>query len=246
MPLASSTRQSWLWSQYWHDLLFAHWEVPAAALRPYVPDRLEIDTRGAAAWVSVVAFRLARVRRRRLPPVWPAAAFPELNLRTYVRHCGEPAICFLSIHAGRRLACGLARFFTPLPYAYAPMRFCHRPGGYRFDAPLAGFAAEWLPVGTGGNVRPDSLDAWLLERYVLYAEDIRGTLFRCAVEHPRWAICPVRQTVAAGTLGAAFNLDLHRPADAAHFSEGVHALVEPFTAVDSPATGGMRYVYPDR
>jgi uncharacterized protein YqjF (DUF2071 family) len=228
---SGTTSQPWLWSQRWQDLLFAHWQVPAVALRPHVPDRLAIDTREGAAWVSAVAFRLARVRRRCLPPVWPASAFPELNLRTYVRHQGEAAICFLSIHAGRQLATKLARVFTPLPYRFAPICFRRDTGRFRFNCPRAGFSAEWTPEGPSGRVLPGSLDAWLLERYVLYAESVRGTLFRTVVRHPPWLVRRARPAVAATELGKAFGIELCREADAGHFSEGVHALVEPFVAV---------------
>ena len=96
-------RCAWRWSQHWRDLLFAHWPVPAAALRRLVPDCLDIDTHDGVAWVSAVAFRLERVRFRWSPPLAFCSSFAELNLRTYVRHRGEAAIYFLSIHAGRRL-----------------------------------------------------------------------------------------------------------------------------------------------
>ena len=194
-PATDRVTGPWLWSQDWLDLLFAHWRVPADRLRPHVPREVEVDTYDGSAWLSVVAFRLARVRHRWLPPVWPAASFPELNLRTYVRRGDDRAICFLSIHAGRQLATRLARHFTPLPYAYAPVRFRQQASRHRFDCPGAGFAAEWSAAGPAGEVEAGSLDAWLLERYALYAEAGRGTLFRTVVEHPRWAVCRPRVTV---------------------------------------------------
>lgn len=65
--------------------------------------------------MTIVAFRLARVRRRWLPPLGWLSNFAELNLRTYVLYHGEPAIYFLSIHAGKRIAVQMARRVTPLP-----------------------------------------------------------------------------------------------------------------------------------
>src|SRR5207253_11324407 len=60
-PLPQSPpAQPWLWSQRWLNPLFAHWQVPAAALRPHVPAGLGLDTWQGTAWVTVVAFRLAR------------------------------------------------------------------------------------------------------------------------------------------------------------------------------------------
>src|SRR5262249_3186317 len=96
-------RRPWRWSQHWHDLLFAHWQVPAARLRRHLPAGLDLDTWEGTAWVSVVAFRLG-VRLRGLPPLGPGSNFLELNLRTYARLGGEPGVFFLSIHAGSRVA----------------------------------------------------------------------------------------------------------------------------------------------
>src|SRR4051812_2155420 len=86
----------WLWSQHWLDLFFAHWPVAVADLRPHVPAALEIDTCDGTAWVSLVAFRLERIRRRWLPSLGFVTNALELNLRTYVHHQGEPGIYFLS------------------------------------------------------------------------------------------------------------------------------------------------------
>jgi uncharacterized protein YqjF (DUF2071 family) len=230
---ASGAASRWLWSQRWLDLLFAHWRVPAESLRPHVAPGLEIDTCDGTAWVSAVAFRLDRVRRRRLPPVWPASAFPELNLRTYVRHGNDSAIFFLSIHAGRWLATSLARRFTPLPYVYAPIRYHRREERYRFHCPGPGFDAEWTPAGPAVAVVAGSVDAWLLERYVLYVEDERGNILRTDVEHPRWLVRRARLMCNAGALGQLLGLGLGAVPDAAHFSAGVPARVWPFAAPDA-------------
>jgi len=69
----------------WLDLLFAHWPVPIEALRPLIPDSLELDTFGGEAWLGIVPFRMADVAPRFLPSPPGPGAFPELNVRTYVR-----------------------------------------------------------------------------------------------------------------------------------------------------------------
>jgi len=234
----------WLWSQRWLNPLFAHWQVPAAALRPHVPAGLELDTWQGTAWVTVVAFRLARVRRRWFPPLGPVSNFPELNLRTYVVYRGEPAIYFLSIHAGKRLVVRLARRVTPLPYAHAHMTWSERDGTWRFESrcqAAAGnghaFAATFAPHSSRRCSRPGSLDAWLLERYTLYADDGRATLFRTEVRHAAWEVQDVAATIAVNTLGTPFGLDLSGPPAAAHFSPGVRALVWPFEVVEGQKGG---------
>src|SRR5947207_5168170 len=68
----------WTWRQAWRDLLFAHWPVPAEALRPLVPPALEVETFDGTAWIGVVPFRMTGVMRRPLPDVPGVSAFPEL------------------------------------------------------------------------------------------------------------------------------------------------------------------------
>ena len=57
-------RSPWIMAQQWHDLLFAHWPVPASVLRPLIPSQLEIDQYEGQAWVAVVPFRMSGVRLR--------------------------------------------------------------------------------------------------------------------------------------------------------------------------------------
>ncbi len=33
----------WVMTQTWHDLLFAHWQVPATELRSKIPPELQLD-----------------------------------------------------------------------------------------------------------------------------------------------------------------------------------------------------------
>jgi len=221
----------WLWSQSWRDLLFCHWQVPAPLLQRHLPDRLQIDTHSGMGWVSAVAFRITGVRRRWLPSVPPVSSFLELNLRTYVLHDGEPAICFLSIHAGKRSVVRLARWFTPLPYRFANIRYARRPERFRFQSSCLDnlgdivFDIVFAPVSAQRLAPPGSLDAWLLERYCLYAADKKGSLFRTVVQHPPWQYSEPATRITANNIGRPFGLDLSRTPELTHFSPGVHALI---------------------
>jgi uncharacterized protein len=128
-PTAAS--RSWVWSQYWRDLLFLHWRVDPAVVRPHVPTPLEVATHDGYAWVSLVLFRL-RVRPRWLPFIPGASELVEVNLRTYVSCQGAHGIWFLSVHADNRWAIRLAKLLTPMPYfdcATYPDGGCRRRRG---------------------------------------------------------------------------------------------------------------------
>ena len=72
-------------TQTWNDLLFAHWPVTADRLRPLVPARFELDLYDGQAWLGVVPFHMTNVTPRLVPALPWISAFPELNVRTYVR-----------------------------------------------------------------------------------------------------------------------------------------------------------------
>ncbi len=70
--------------QWWQDLTFLHWPLEREHLQQLLPGNLDVDTFDGAAWIGLVAFRLT-VRAPGVPKVPWASAFPEINLRTYVR-----------------------------------------------------------------------------------------------------------------------------------------------------------------
>jgi uncharacterized protein YqjF (DUF2071 family) len=105
----------WRMRQSWRDLLFAHWPVPAARLRALVPAPLEIDEHDGSSWVGVVPFRMAGVAPRPLPDLPYLSAFPELNLRLYVRLDGKAGVWFISLDAANRAAVWGARLLFHLP-----------------------------------------------------------------------------------------------------------------------------------
>ena len=105
-------------------------------------------------------------------PAPPAAGrFPELNVRTYVRHEGRPGVWFLSLDAASRPAVEGARTGFGLPYFHATMSAGHvrevvdyrsrprRPRGEpaRFEA-ATGRPDPWSAAP------PGSLEAWLTDR----------------------------------------------------------------------------------
>ena len=92
-----------------------------ADLRDGIPKTLEIDTFDGDAWIGIVPFRMSNVGLRALPGLPGATAFPELNVRTYVRRDDRPGVWFFSLDAASAMAVRLARTFFRLPYFDAEM-----------------------------------------------------------------------------------------------------------------------------
>ena len=121
-PLPS---RPWVLAMQWHDLLFMHWPVSPAVLRPAIPPMLELETFDGAAWLGVTPFRMKGTRPPLVPPLPWFSAFPELNVRTYVTAEGKPGVWFFSLDAGNPLAVRGARALFHLPYYGAVMRAEH-------------------------------------------------------------------------------------------------------------------------
>lgn len=228
--------RSWAWSQHWHDVLFLHWRVDAAALRSRIPTPLEVDTHDGDAWVSMVLFRL-RLRLRGLPFLPGVSDLVEVNLRTYVHCQGKPGICFLSVHADNRWAILLARLLTPIPYAHAAMRYKRHGEQFEFlagyDSPSGTLAGlTFAPTGEGALSREHSVDEWLLERYRLFAFGRCSAPLQAEVAHPRWVARCVQGSGRVTGFVRAIGLDLPCVPEQAHFAPGVWARFGPFQRLE--------------
>lgn len=182
--------------QRWDRLLFSHWAVPEATLRPLVDPRLTLDTFEGCCYVGLVPFTMRRVRPfDRLPSVPTATTFAEINLRTYVHLDGrEPGVWFLSLEATSTLAVLAARALWRLPYfrasiqgsddgqhiAWRARRRWPRPKPANLSVSFTVGAPEPPP-------QPGSLAYFLAERYQLYAT--RGSkLLRGRVHHAPYVL----------------------------------------------------------
>src|SRR5688500_4712679 len=165
-------RGPWLMTQTWHDLLFAHWRVDVSELRRAVPPAFDLDLFDGEAWVGVVPFHMTNVGLRATPAVPWISAFPELNVRTYVRVADRPGVYFFSLDAARWLAVAAARTLLNLPYYTADMTLERRGDAVRYESvrrtrPGAQFKATYEPVGGPFAPPAGSIEYFLTERYCL-------------------------------------------------------------------------------
>lgn len=229
----------WTWRQGWRDLLFAHWRVPAAEIRPLVPKGLTVQEFDGTSWVGLVPFQMAGVMRRPLPDLPWLSVFPELNLRVYVERDGKPGVWFLSLDAANAVAVWAARRFFYLPYFLADIRLERRPEEFSFSsrrvdasAP-ASFSARYRSASAVFEAQPGSLESFLAERYCLYAQALNGALYRADVHHVPWPLQKAVGEVEASELVMPHGLRLDGP-PLLHFSRGVDVVVWPMVRVAKP------------
>jgi uncharacterized protein YqjF (DUF2071 family) len=212
----------WVMSQTWHDLLFAHWPADADRLRELVPARFELDLFDGQAWVAVVPFHMTNVTPRLIPALPWISAFPELNVRTYVRIDDRPGVFFFSLDAGNPVAVGAARTLLNLPYFSAEMTVAAGEDGVRYTSRRASapaeFRAAYRPTGAARAPAPGTLEYFLTERYCLYAVDHRARAYRLDIHHPPWALQPAEAEFAVNTMADAAGVRLPSIAPLLHFS----------------------------
>lgn len=215
----------WLMHQRWTNLLFAHWPVAAAALRPLLPPALTVDTYEGEAWVGVIPFHMSNVRPRGIPPLPWLSAFHELNVRTYVRVGERAGIWFFSLDASNPLAVRAARAVVHLPYYDARMRMGVEADGsvvYRSDrthrgAAAASLDASYRPEGEVRRAAPGTLEHFLVERYELFSAS-RRRLFHVKVAHPPWPLQRASARIALNTMGTAAGIALEGEPTHLHFA----------------------------
>jgi uncharacterized protein YqjF (DUF2071 family) len=213
----------WLMTQTWHELLFAHWRMDASELRRMIPAPFELDLFDGDAWVGVVPFYMTNVALRATPSLPWLSAFPELNVRCYVRVADRPGVYFFSLDAGRRLAVAAARTLFNLPYYPASMAVERLPDGVSYRSvrqasPPAEFRATYGPIGPPFTALPGSLEYFLTERYCLYHHNHRGKPYRLEIHHPPWTLQVAQADITTNSMTAASHVAISGPPALLHFA----------------------------
>jgi hypothetical protein len=232
----------WVMTQTWHNLLFAHWPVDAAALRAKLPAGFQLDLFDGQAWLGVVPFYMTNVAPRAVPALPWLSAFAELNVRTYVRVGGKPGVYFFSLDATNPVAVGVARTFVHLPYYVASMEVEEREGWIHYSsrrtspgAHPAELVARYRPSGPASEPAPETLDYFLTERYCLYTVDGAFHPYRLEIHHPPWRLQPADAAITINTMADAAGIRLPSTRPLLHFSKRQDMVAWPLTSIAGEA-----------
>ena len=196
----------------WDDVIFIHYEIDAHELQSCVP--YDLDCYHGRAFVSLVAFTMRGMRPRfggRIGRLLlrPIATHQFLNIRTYVRHKGEPGIYFMREWLSSRVASWLGPWSFGLPYRfgridYQPTRGYGLAGEHERRGKVeasAGSLHFCAILGRNGFdvCAPGSLDEFLLERYTAFTQFRKRRLF-FRIWHEPWQQVPAKIQVSADDL----------------------------------------------
>jgi len=218
--------------QEWHNLLFAHWPVPAQIVRGLVPKELALDLWQGTAYVGVVPFVIRNLRPRSAPPFPVLSHFAEINVRTYVTVDDKPGVYFFSLDAENLSAVLGARLAYGLPYYKANFRIHAANDTVMYESRRtmrprpADFRASYRPVSAELPWRPMSqaLERFLSERYCLYAV-IAGHVYRTNIHHLPWPLQLAEAAIGANTMTDPLRMQLNGPPPLLHYSRFLDVLV---------------------
>ena len=180
--------------QRWTDVVFLHWRYDVNEVQRLLPPGVFVDEYDASAWVGLVPFRMEGLGVPGLAPLPLVGAFPEVNVRTYVRAGTRRGVWFFSLDVDRLLPALVARGVYHLPY-------CAGSGGHlRVDNDVSTRVERQWPrrlrrpttavaVRIGSPVDPhDPLVRFLTCRWGLVSATRRGRLRYARVDHPTWPL----------------------------------------------------------
>ena len=224
----------WFLSMRWHDLLFAHWPVRVDSIRPLIPGILDIETFDGSAWIGVVPFQMTRVRPRYVPiPL----AFPELNVRTYVKYKDKSGVWFFSLDAANWLAVRAARWLG-LPYYYARMTVTIHTADIQYEsvrthknASPSEFSGRYAPTSPVYHPAPGTLDRWLTERYALFGARRADRVVFGEIHHAQWPLQRAEIELRKNTMTLALGLILPDTKPLCHFARYQEVVAWPIVRI---------------
>ena len=184
----------------WRDLVLVTYAVPDDLALPLVPPGCDPDRRDGRCHVSLVALRMERVRVRGMA-IPGLTAYPQVNLRLYVRHDGRPAVRFVQELVPSRLLAAAARWLFGEPFRTGRIlaQVTEENGAAIADYRFGLERPRWRVAVQGGAPLPavpgsGTFEHWVKERVRGCRTDRSGRLHTFDVAHPAWAVRPVTGT----------------------------------------------------
>jgi uncharacterized protein YqjF (DUF2071 family) len=222
---------NWIIRQKWEHVLFLSWFVDPARIQHLIP--FELDTWNGKAVISIVPFKMSRIRLRGLPEIPFASELFELNLRTYVKHGHQSGIHFVTLDTDSRLGQWVANTVFKLPYRYADIdgRFpSAETEEYRFESKRTEYT--WgmrAKIGNAIEIKSE-LDRWITDRYRLYQRDGK-TILQGTVHHPDWNLRQVELIENRGNFASLLGLETVTPPDHLAYAPEIDVSFPPFVRI---------------
>ena len=215
----------------WKYIVMLNYEIQPEILHSLVPSGTEIDTWNGKTFLSIVGFLFLKTKVRGIPIPFHRN-FEEVNLRFYVRRTVEGetrrGVVFVKEFVPRFAIAATARLLYNEKYFSLPMDHAVDPGKGIFEYRWKS-GKEWqsLQAKTSGGPQlliSGSQEEFISEHYWGYTAQKDGTTIEYRVEHPRWRVWQVNQSVLKCSVSAVYGPEyenaFRNPVSSAFVAEG--------------------------
>jgi uncharacterized protein YqjF (DUF2071 family) len=197
----------WIIEQTWQNVLFLHWKIPTELLRTQVP--FDLDLFNGEAVISIVPFRMQRIRFPYSFAVPFVSSLWELNLRTYVRVNGVPGIYFLTLDTDSHLGQWIAKNIFHLPYRFAKMKAEVRGKNFSFKSDFENYRFKVTARFNDVEKKKTAFETWATDRYDLFLIH-QNHIYRGSVKHAPWKLLEVEILELENKFSDSFGIPLSR------------------------------------
>lgn len=218
------TNENPLMHQDWKHLLFLHWEVEVEKIQSTLPEGLFTDTFEGKAYITISPLESLKIWN--FPSVPGLSNFIEVNARTYVHdNYGIPGIWFYSLDINSLIASNAARAVFSLPYYFSYLTQNNLLQNFVIEGARGqseiNMKFSYQPLESHARkADPDSLDFFLIERYVLFSLK-SGQLHYQRVHHLPYHLKEVAVNAFETNLLVNEGISTTQSPHAIHYSPGV-------------------------
>ncbi len=188
----------------WNNLIMANYAIDPAILKPWLPNKTELDFYNGICYVSLIGFMFQKTKLLGVNIPFHKN-FEEVNLRFYVRYndngVWKRGAVFIKEIVPKPAISIIANTLYNEKYCTMPMKHFYTKNeneiqlGYHWK-----FKNKWNKLEATADIealpmQPGSEEEFIAEHYWGYSKYNTQTTFEYAVQHPSWKVYPVKNYV---------------------------------------------------
>jgi uncharacterized protein len=185
----------------WRKLIILNYAIDPEILKPYLPNKTELELWNGTCYISLVGFRFLNTKLKGISIPFHRN-FEEVNLRFYVKRTeknGEQrrGVVFIKEIAPKRMLAFVANMIYKENYVTMPMKHSCIETGNSFNIKYSWKNGHWNSISVISEkdaleMLPSSEEEFITEHYWGYTKVSRERTAQYFVEHPRWKVYKVK------------------------------------------------------
>lgn len=184
----------------WENLIIKTFSCDAKLLEKYLPNDVELDLYQNKALFSMVAFTFSKVKffGFKIPL---HQSFGEINFRCYVKSKldGTKGVVFIKEFAPKPIIALIANGFYNEPFFYKKIQkkifssTAYKDICYSFKSHKKWFSINASILNKTDKLRPNSLQDFIVDRYIAFVKGRRNTTYEYKINHKPWLLFSIQK-----------------------------------------------------